>query len=120
MQCSELYYFFYSFFNPVYYWGNHLRYCWPLPSLCSCKGHPSVIARNPKMGSFLKMEFFSVSEKTLVCYKRDVKPCINKQITFRVELRRRRVNFEEIENPNGKNSICLFVYTRFYLPFITS
>ena len=31
------------------------------------------------MGSFLKMEVFSVSEKTLACYKRDVKPCINKQ-----------------------------------------
>ena len=39
-----------------------------------------MIARNPKMGSFLKMEVFSVSEKTLACYKRDVKPCINKQI----------------------------------------
>ena len=71
--------FFYSFLNPVYYRGNHLRYCWPLPSLCTCKGHPSMIARNLKMGSFLKMEVFSVSEKTLACYKRDVKPCMNKQ-----------------------------------------
>ena len=45
-----------------------------------------MIARNPKMGSFLKMEVFSVSEKTLACYKRDVKPCINKQTNNRWNL----------------------------------
>ena len=70
---------FLLFLNPVYYQGNHLRQCWPLPSLCNCKGHPTMIARNLKMGSFLKMEFLSVSEKTLACYKMDVKRCINKQ-----------------------------------------
>ena len=69
---------FLLFFNPVAYRGNHHRYCLPLPSLCTCKGRLSMTARNPKMGSFLKMEVFSVSEKTLVCYKRDVKFCINK------------------------------------------
>ena len=36
-------------------------------------------ARNLKMGSFLRMDVFSVSEKTLDCYQRDIKPCINKQ-----------------------------------------
>ena len=41
-----------------------------------------MIARNPKNGIIFENGVFFVSEKTLACYKRDAKPCINKQTTL--------------------------------------